>query len=258
MNFQKDVIERSFTKPVVVDFWAEWCGPCKMLGPVIEQLAREQTDKWELVKVDTEAEQQLAMQYGIRSIPNVKLFSHGEVIAEFAGALPRTAILDWLNEHLPDDRKQALEDLVLAIEEGNQKLEALETFQKENPEFPEARLALARLKVFSEPESAAELVSDIRLGDKHAEWADDIRILAVFAGHQPDHSPAGLAINKAQRAFQQGDLEGGILRVIEATQADKNYSDELPRKVAIAMFRLLGPDHSLTKEYRWRFDMALY
>jgi len=258
MDFQKDVIERSFSKPVLVDFWAEWCGPCKMLGPVIEQLAEEQSDKWELVKVDTEAEQQLAMQYGIRSIPNVKLFSKGEVVAEFSGALPRTAIQSWLEENLPDDRKEALADLVRAIEQGQEKPEALETFQKKNPELIDARLALARLKVFSEPEFAAELVSDILLGDKHAELAEDIRMLSVFAGHSPDHSPAGLAINKAQRAFQQGDMEGGILRIIEATQADKSYSKELPRKVAIAIFRLLGPDHPLTKEYRWRFDMALY
>lgn len=258
MDFQTDVLEKSYSKPVVVDFWAEWCGPCKVLGPVIEQLAEEQQDRWDLVKVDTEANQDLAMQYGIRSIPNVKLFSKGEVVAEFAGALPKTAIQNWLDEHLPDDRKEALEALVLAVEQGEEGVEALHRFQEDNPDMIEAQIALARQLVFKDPSGAAQLVENIRLGEKFSEAAEDIRLIGVFMEHKPDHSTAGIAMNKAQRAFHQADLEGGILRVIEATQADKSYSQELPRKVAIAIFRLLGQDHPLTKEYRWRFDMALY
>ncbi len=258
MNFDKDVIERSYSIPVVVDFWASWCGPCKVLGPVIEQLADEQEGRWELVKVDTEANQDLANRFGIRSIPNVKLFSKGDVVAEFAGALPRNQIAKWLDEHLPDERKEKLESLLEAIENGTDSLDSLRVFQIQYPDWPEARIALARQLVFSEPEEAANLVSPIRLGEKGSQEAEDIRLIQVFMEHQTDHSPAGLAMNKAQRAFSQGDLEGGILRVIEATQADKNYSQELPRKVAIAIFRLLGTDHPLTKEYRWRFDMALY
>ena len=88
MNFQAEVIEKSHKMPVVVDFWASWCGPCRVLGPTIEALAEEQSDRWALVKVNTEEEQALAAEYQIRSIPNVKMFHKGRVIAEFAGALP--------------------------------------------------------------------------------------------------------------------------------------------------------------------------
>jgi thioredoxin len=106
MDFNKDVIEKSYEQPVVVDFWAPWCGPCRILGPTIEQLAEEQKDKWTLVKVNTEEEYDVAVQYRIQSIPNVKMFHEGEVIAEFAGALPRPQILAWLEEHLPNAEKQ--------------------------------------------------------------------------------------------------------------------------------------------------------
>ncbi len=86
-NFQNDVIEKSFDKPVLVDFWAEWCAPCRMIGPILEKLADENKDSWELAKVDTDKNQEVAMKYGVRGIPNVKLFRNGEVINEFTGAL---------------------------------------------------------------------------------------------------------------------------------------------------------------------------
>ena len=86
MNFDQ-VLARSHDKPVLVDFWAPWCGPCRVLGPTLEKLAGEQSDRWELVKVNTEEDQELAHKYNIRSIPNVKLFHKGEEVAEFVGAL---------------------------------------------------------------------------------------------------------------------------------------------------------------------------
>ena len=108
MNFQVDVLDRSQQIPVVVDFWAAWCGPCRILGPTIEQLAQEAAGQWELVKVDTEAHQALAQRYQIMSIPAVKMFYKGEVVADFVGALPRTQILAWLDEHLPSAAKEAI------------------------------------------------------------------------------------------------------------------------------------------------------
>ena len=103
VDFQSDVIEASKTTPVLVDFWAEWCGPCVMLSPSLEKLANEAGDSWNLIKVNTESQQDLAIKYGIRSIPNVKLFVNGEIAGEFIGALPEEEIKRWLELNIPKE-----------------------------------------------------------------------------------------------------------------------------------------------------------
>ena len=97
-NFDVDVLERSREKPVLVDFWAAWCGPCRVIGPVLERLADDNGDDWELRKLDTEKHPDIARQYRITSIPAVKLFVDGEVKDEFVGALPEQMIVLWLKK----------------------------------------------------------------------------------------------------------------------------------------------------------------
>ncbi len=259
MDFQKAVIERSFDLPVVVDFWAAWCNPCRVLGPVIEQLAEEQAGRWELVKVNTEEQQAIAAQYGIRSIPNVKLFHKGEVIAEFAGALPRTQILQWLDEQLPDDRKIALQALKERWEQGTADPEEIETFADHNADLPEARQLLARTILFSKPERALALLPQLQPNEKGYEENEDLKVLAELMKSQPEtDQAAGKALLEAKQALQAGNVETAIKQLIEATGQDKSYLDDLPRRSAIALFRILGSGHVLTKAYRWKFDMALY
>ena len=101
IDFQSDVIEASKSTPVLVDFWASWCGPCVYLSPTLEKLAEEAGDTWNLIKVNTESQQDLAVKYGIRSIPNVKLFVNGEISGEFIGALPEEEIKQWLELNIP-------------------------------------------------------------------------------------------------------------------------------------------------------------
>ena len=257
MDFKTAVIEKSFEKPVVVDFWAPWCGPCRVLGPVIEKLAAEQQDKWELVKLNTEEDYDVAEQFNIRSIPNVKLFYKGEVVAEFMGALPRTAIERWLQEHLPDNRKESLSHILSRLN-GEGGMSELEAFVAQNPDVAEARVALARLLVYDNPERAAALVETIRMGDKLSDNAEDLRTLVDIMSVETDDSAAGQLIAKAQQALKQRDNETAIQNVIAAATADKAYAGDLPRRAAIALFRLWGPQDELTKNYRWRFDMALY
>ena len=95
------MIEASKSTPVLVDFWASWCGPCVYLSPTLEKLAEEAGDTWNLIKVNTESQQDLAVKYGIRSIPNVKLFVNGEISGEFIGALPEEEIKQWLELNIP-------------------------------------------------------------------------------------------------------------------------------------------------------------
>jgi thioredoxin 1 len=100
-NFQRDVIETSFRKPVLVDFWAPWCGPCRMLSPTLDKLARESGGAWRLVKINTDRHGDLAQRFGVRGIPSVKLFVDGAVAAEFVGVMLEPAVRQWLRQHLP-------------------------------------------------------------------------------------------------------------------------------------------------------------
>lgn len=259
LNFQEAVLERSMDKPVLVDFWAPWCGPCRVLGPVIEQLADEQSDRWELVKINTEQEQEIAQEYRIMSIPNVKLFHRGEIIAEFSGVLPRASLLRWLDQHLPDDRREQLDRLLDELETSEViDLQALEAFAAANPDLPEASLALARLLVLSAPERSVELIEPIKLGHPLFEAAEDIRLLAELHGLTDDGHPAVQPLLAARAALLQEDNVTAIEKIIDAVGIDKTYQNDLPRRLAIALFRSWGPQHELTKKFRWKFDMALY
>ena len=99
-NFQEEVIEASENMPVLVDFWAAWCGPCKMLKPIIEKLSLEYKDKVKIVALNVEENQEKAGEYGIMSIPNVKLFKKGEVVDEFLGVMPEEAVKSWIDERI--------------------------------------------------------------------------------------------------------------------------------------------------------------
>lgn len=260
MDFNKAVIEKSFEKPVVVDFWAPWCGPCRVLGPIIEQLAEEQSDRWTLVKLNTEEEYEVAETYRIRSIPTVKMFHRGEVVAEFSGALPRKMIQDWLDENLPDERKGEFDEFRKALEGevDERTLERLIDFAEANPDITEAAVTAAQRLVFTEPERAKSLIQNIHMGDKFFDEAEDVRQLADFMTLERTDDPAGRALEAASDALKKGDLETAAQKLIEATSIDKTYQNDMPRKTAIAFFRSLGEKHPLTKNYRWKFDMALY
>ncbi len=261
MNFQQDVIQRSYDIPVVVDFWAPWCAPCRMLGPVIEQLAAEQKGRWELVKVNTEEEQDIAREYRIMSIPNVKLFVDGRPVAEFAGALPRAMIEKWLDEHIPSEEKLALQSI---LEQESDFPDArirqlLEAFVEEHPQDRKARIALAKHLLFENPSRSRELVETFQASDEEYEAAQDILTLLELAAYEPQKpGPSNEALRQAREALKKGEGETAIKALIRGVENHKAEKDELARRAAIALFRLWGPQHPLTQEYRWRFDMVLY
>lgn len=259
VNFQTDVLQASFQRPVVVDFWAPWCGPCRMLGPVLEQLAQEQSDRWTLVKINSDEEQELAAQFKVMSIPNVKMFHQGKVVGEFAGALSRSAILQWLDQHIPDPAKDGLQNILNRLDAGDiSSLAALESLVQARPDLLEARLALASRIAFSHPEQAMQLVADIHLGNEHFDTAEDIRTLTRWAQCSCEDAPHGELLSESAKLAAAGNWEKAVVRLIEAVGIDKSYADDLPRKAAIAVFRTLGPQHPVTRAWRRKFDMALY
>lgn len=261
LDFQQQVLERSQETPVVVDFWAEWCGPCKILGPVIEKLASEANGRWELVKVNTELHQDLAQQYRIQSIPAVKMFYQGKVLAEFMGALPEYQIQRWLDQHLPDPRLNQLESLFQQwVEKRDPSLfTELESFVASHPDLLEGRLRLAAIILLSDPVAAKELLVDIHQGHKLYEEAQDIRALADLMSNEAEgHPKVKELMHQAKSSWEARDLEGTLEHLIQAIIVDKSYADELPRRAVVAIFHQLGEQHPITKSFRPRFSMALY
>jgi putative thioredoxin len=265
IDFQTDVLERSKSIPVLVDFWADWCGPCKVLGPVLERLAAQSSDRWVLAKVDTEAHQDLAAQFGIRSIPNVKLFSDGVVVDEFTGALPEPAITRWLEKALPDRYRHAIdraESLLLAGNSSEAEATLREILNRE-PRHERARVILARTKIWSDPEAARALVEEIEEHSEQFPMADAIRMIALLLrqGSNVDALPEGSAREHyatALRALAAGDFSSALSEFIEVVREDREYEEDGARKACIAIFRMLGEHHEITKQFRREFSSALY
>ena len=130
-SFERDVLERSHELPVVVDFWAAWCGPCRMLGPVLEREAESRAGEFELVKVDVDANQELALRYQIQGIPAVKAFRDGQVVREFVGALPPAAVAQFLDELTGPT---AAERLVAELKESGELPEVVEALEQDEHE----------------------------------------------------------------------------------------------------------------------------
>lgn len=252
MDFQKDVIEKSYQIPVVVDFWAPWCGPCRVLGPVIEQLAEEQKGLWELVKVNTEDEEELARTYNIMSIPNVKMFYRGEVYHEFLGSIPKVKIQEWLKKVLPSQGLMAL-DRVLKYN-PNPAISDLEDLLKTYPESEEIAFVLSQILLWEHPERANELVANFKMSSpfyQKAENVKDIVSFLIFESNQEE-------ILKIQQMLKSSILNEAIPEIINLLHQNQTMADGKLAKAAIGIFSLLGNQHPLTKEHRKKLDMALW
>jgi putative thioredoxin len=261
VDFKNAVVERSRSVPVVVDFWAPWCAPCRVLGPAIEALAAEAGGRWELVKLDTDEQPDIARAFGIMSIPTVKMFHGGRPIAEFIGALPPLEIRRWLDSHLPDSRLERLEAIVSRWESsGGRKIAPdLETFVKEHPDLPAGSLRLAQAVVADDPGRARELIRSAGAEVEQAELVADLTSLADLA-ESGDGAPERLAphLEAARKCLREHDLDGALEHLIDGAMIDKSFGNELTRRAAVALFRLLGPDHELTGKHRSRLAMAVY
>lgn len=263
-DFQKQVIDRSFSIPVLVDFWAAWCGPCKVLGPVLERLAAQNQGRWELAKVDTEQHTEVAHKYQVQSIPNVKLFVDGAVADQFVGALPEYQVQAWLQKAIPGKNRKLIEQAEVFLVAGNETTarELLEQIPPTDPDYSYVRVLLARTFLFDNPIEAAAQVIDID-EPKHAEHLDSLRTLARLkeAVLHPERLPDGesrtLYLSAAQFLFAR-NFGSALDQFIQLIRQDRYFDEDGSRKACIAIFRLLGEDHLLTQQYRREFSGALY
>ncbi len=258
MDFQKEVVERSKEQPVLVDFWAEWCGPCKFLGPILEELEAGQK-RWKLVKVDVDANPEISRQFEIRGIPDVRLFIDGEEAGQFTGAKPKHEVEKWLNDLIPDERIEVLNRLV-EKSGGSDSFEELESFVKDNPDLDVGRVALAKLILWENPQAAGDLVVKIHPTNKLFDDSRTITALANFMTNDlPENSsPVSAKMLELKQFLSEKALEAGIKVLIDIVTLDKSFQNNLPVRIGASLFNFLGPDDELTKTYRRKFDMALY
>jgi putative thioredoxin len=243
-TFEQSVIERSREAPVVVDFWAAWCGPCRALTPALERAAEQRQGKVELVKVDVDANQQLAARYGVQGIPAVKAFRDGEVADEFVGAIPQAEVERFFDKLVPSEA-----DALAAEGDEDSLRRALEL----DPSHAGAAAALARtLLERGDAQGALEVLQNVA-GDFVAEGLA-ARAKLIVSG-TADEVPE---IRDALDALATADYERGLERLEAALAVTQDETRDLVRQVMVGIFTELGPDHPLAREYRRKLATALY
>ncbi|MBZ0198296.1 MAG: thioredoxin [Ignavibacteriaceae bacterium] len=263
-DFNKEVIEKSNTTPVLVDFWAEWCAPCRTLGPTLEKLAEKYKDKFSFAKVDTDANQEVAVKYGIKSIPTVKLFINGEVADEFSGALPEKMIEEWLDKALPSEEKELLKNARSLINtEPEKSKEILEKLNSLQPDNFEVKVVLAKLLLFENPAKSLQLIDGYENEISNTDEAESVYTIAVMfkklvkSDQLPDADVKDIYIS-AIDDLQKMNFDGALEKFINVIREDRQYDGDGARKVCIAIFKYLGEEHPITQKHRRDFGSALY
>ena len=273
-NFTEVVIEGSKKTPVVVDFWAEWCGPCKVLKPILEKLADEYRGQFILAKVDADHNQSIAAQFGVRGIPSVKAFVDGELVDEFSGAIPESAVRQFLDRLMPspiDELRVKAAELRTAGDPGKA-LQVLAEASKLDTANEAIRVdAAAILLDLNQNEEAQRLLDSL----SPATLAEDrvqqlLARLAFASGRQGTGDEATLREriatdpddmksrwNLANLLVAGGRHAEGLEELIGMVRMNRNWNDDAARKQVLAVFNLLGGQGELVSAYRRKLASAL-
>lgn len=270
-DIRTDIIEACQHVPVVVDFWAEWCGPCKVLGPVLEKLAAQANGKWKFVKVDVEnpQNQSLASQFQIRSIPAVRMIYQGKLIAHFDGALPEAQVKKWLGDNLPVSEDEEPEGVQVddLIEAGNRAaaLELAKQNYNNDNENDELKLQLAFLLLPGDMGTAEKLINSVKEEGKYEIEREALNTLKrltqiVDGSISVDSDKADLKTKYIAgcKAILTEDFELAADTLIQIIMIDRSLDEDGARKACVTLFKMLGEKHPVTKKFRRRFSMALY
>ena len=245
-TFQSAVVDRSHALPVVVDFWASWCGPCRQLGPVLERAADARAGKVELAKVDVDANPGLARTFGIQGIPAVKAFRDGKVAAEFVGAQPPAAVDQFLDSLLPSEA-DAL------VERGDE--ESLRRAHELEPSRADAAVPLAKmLRERGETDEALAVLA--RVPGSFAADGLSARI-GLEAAVRNSAQPPVPDLSEAFAALDAGDQERALDLLLEALPSADGARDDV-RRVVVGILDELGVAHPLARDARRRLASALY
>jgi putative thioredoxin len=272
-TFDTDVIEASRRMPVLVDFWADWCGPCKMLAPVLERIAADYAGRARVVKVDTEAERDLAGKHGIRSLPTVRVFRHGQPVDEIVGVQPDSAIRAMLERYLerPSDAVRAEAARLIAEERAPEAVLLLERALRDEPQNDEIRVELIEALILAGQVGEADsqfaalplqAIESPRLKSVEARLHLALALLDAPSAEQlagklaADDSDLKSAHQLAAREFTAGQVESALDRWLAILRKDRSFDDGLARRSLLAAFTLLEGRDELVHRYR-RQMMAL-
>jgi len=273
-NFREVVLEGSKRAPVVIDFWAEWCGPCRALKPVLEKLAVEYAGRFTLAKVNSDENQDIAAKFGVRSIPAVKAVVDGKLVDEFVGALPEGQVRAFIERILPKpfDLERQRAEALLAAGNPAEALAVLETVLKADPKNEAARIALAEalfaLERFDEAKAACDGLALTSLDDPRVrtlkariEFAGDGKgadASALQARIKANASDLDARLGLARLKVQQQAYEEALDLLLGIVRSDRKFGNDIGRKTMLEVFNLLGGQHELVSEYRRRLSAALY
>lgn len=274
-NFHQVVIAGSKERPVLVDFWADWCAPCRALMPVLAKLADQYAGKFLLAKLDTEAEREIAAQFGIRSLPTVQLFKDGKMVDQFMGALPEAQVRAFLDRHIPREA-----DILVARAEGlmaERDLGAAAPLVARaldlEPDHAKARIAEIRLRALSgDTQGAEDLIGQLPidlLGDPQVvALSGQLRFANVLSSAEPEPQlQARLAANPgdsearyqlAAHCIARSDFEAALGLLFELMRRDRAYGDDAGRKGMLLIFDLLGGTGDLVSRWRGRMFTAMH
>ncbi|GJM41488.1 MAG: co-chaperone YbbN [Ardenticatenaceae bacterium] len=264
-TFIQDVLEQSEELPVVVDFWAPWCGPCRMLSPVLERLAKDSSLNFILAKVNVDNNPNLSMQYRVQSIPAVVAFVDGEVADNFIGVQPESKIRQFIQQLIPSELDDAFSDALslLGTRHWAKAEQALRNLLEDQPERPDIALNLAKA-VLAQGEGceARELLARIKDGQELIEaekllpLANYLCLIAEDLTEVEDLAELEVQYRQGARLISRGNLPAAMDGLIEVLRQDKRYSEA--RQVLLALFALLGDDDDLTQAYRAELASVLY
>lgn len=271
-SFDEQVVAASNKQPVLVDFWASWCGPCRALGPVLEKVADDFDGKFVVAKLDTEANQALATRFQISSIPACKLFVDGEVVDEFVGALPEAGVREFLARHIKSELDEALAGVASNVKAGNLDVAAgaIAELLKAAPKNPAVLLAAAQFAVVrGEIDEACALASRVEEGEKGYDEAQALLGLADLARACRDAGGMEAATDALARDPSSathfalgachalvGDHEQALAQMLEVVRVDRAYGEDAARKAMLVIFARCD-DEDLVRDYRRQLAIVM-
>ena len=274
-TFEAEVLQKSMQTPVLVDFWATWCGPCKTLGPILEKLAGEYNGAFRLAKVDVDKEQEIGAAFQIRSVPTVFLVKGGQIVDGFPGAVPESQLREFLKQHGIEPGPAANDEAVaeeIAPLDPHAEVVALRKAIENEPDKAELKLdlALALLKTGAATEAEtlldalpANLATDDRTVRARSRLAfasvlkdaPPVEVLTAAIDANPDDLRARHLLGVQQ--IMSGQAQAGLEQFIEMLRRDRGYEDGLPKKVLIDAFRVVE-DEDLVGHYRRKMSSLLF